>query len=129
MDDIVEKDGLYHMFFKTEGSGNGIKKAVSNKLTEGWTLLDRYLDQNSNAVEGGCVFRLYNTDTWILMYDVYSSGYYEFTSSTDLENFSVMNGNSFDFSPRHGTVIPVTASEKAALNNKWGDTLSHRKSR
>ena len=34
------KDGLYHMFFKTEGSGNGIKKAVSNKLTEGWTLLD-----------------------------------------------------------------------------------------
>lgn len=120
--DIVEKDGLYHMFFKTEGSGNGIKKAVSNKLTEGWTLLDRYLDQNSNAVEGGCVFRLYNTDTWILMYDVYSSGYYEFTSSADLENFSVLNGNSFDFSPRHGTVIPVTASEKAALNNKWGDT-------
>lgn len=120
--DIVEKDGLYHMFFKTEGSGNGIKKAVSNKLTEGWILLDRYLDQNSNAVEGGCVFRLYNTDTWILMYDVYSSGYYEFTSSTDLENFSVLNGNSFDFSPRHGTVIPVTASEKAALNNKWGDT-------
>jgi len=120
--DIVEKNGLYHMFFKTEGSGNGIKKAVSNKLTEGWTLLDRYLDQNSNAVEGGCVFRLYNTDTWILMYDVYSSGYYEFTSSTDLENFSVMNGNSFDFSPRHGTVIPITAAEKAALNNKWGET-------
>lgn len=120
--DIVEKDGVYHLFFKTEGSGNGIKKAVSNKLTENWVLLDRYLDQSSNAVEGGCVFRLYNTDNWILMYDVYANGYYEFTMSTDLENFTVTNGNSFDFSPRHGTVIPITLDEKNALNNKWGET-------
>ena len=29
--DIIHKDGLYHLFFKTEGSGNGIKKAVSEK--------------------------------------------------------------------------------------------------
>jgi hypothetical protein len=120
--DIIEMNGQFHLFYKTEGSGNGIKKAVSNKLTEGWALLDKYLDQNVNAVEGGCVFRLFNTDDYILMYDVYSSGYYEFTKSTDLENFTVVNGNSFDFSPRHGTVIPVTTTEMQALNNKWMNT-------
>ncbi|HRZ97109.1 MAG TPA: T9SS type A sorting domain-containing protein, partial [Paludibacter sp.] len=120
--DIIEKDGLFHLFFKTEGSGNGIKKATSTSLTGNWNMLDRYLDQNSNAVEGGCVFRLYNTDDYILMYDVYSSGYYEFTKSTDLENFTVLNGNSFDFTPRHGTVIPVTTEEIQAMNNKWMNT-------
>ena len=56
------------------------------------------------------------------MYDVYTSGYYEFTQSTDLENFSVVSGNSFDFTPRHGTIIPITAAEKQALNNKWGNS-------
>lgn len=120
--DIIEKDGQFHMFFKTEGSGNGIKKAVASSLTGTWTMLDKYLDQNSNAVEGGCVFRFYNTDNYILMYDVYTSGYYEFTQSTDLENFSVVSGNSFDFTPRHGTIIPITSAEKQALNNKWGNS-------
>lgn len=123
--DIVFDNGKYHLFFKTEGSGNGIKKAISTNLTGGWNLVDRYLDMNSNSVEGGCVFRLFNTDNWILMYDVYSSGYYEFTTSTDLENFTVINGNSFDFTPRHGTVIPITASEKTALNNTWGETTKN----
>lgn len=120
--DIIEKDGQFHLFFKTEGSGNGIKKAVSDKLTEGYVLIDKYLDQNTNAVEGGCVFRFYNTDDYILMYDVYTSGYYEFTKSTDLENFSVISGNSFDFTPRHGTIIPITTEEMQALKNKWMNT-------
>jgi hypothetical protein len=120
--DIIEKDGQFHLFFKTEGSGNGIKKAVSDKLTAGYVLLDKYLDQNANAVEGGCVFRLYNTDEYILMYDVYTSGYYEFTKSSDLENFTVISGNSFDFSPRHGTIIPITAVEMQALKEKWMNT-------
>jgi len=123
--DIIEKDGQFHLFFKTEGNGNGIKKAVSNSLTSGYVLLDKYLDQNSNAVEGGCVFRLYNTDDYVLMYDVYSSGYYEFTKSQDLENFTVLSGNSFDFTPRHGTIIPITLAEKNALNGKWGVTANN----
>lgn len=116
---IIVHNGKYHLFFKTEGSGNGIKKAVSDKLTEGYVIYDKYLDQNSNAVEGGCVFRLYNSDSYILMYDVYSSGYYEFTKSMDLENFTVISGMSMDFSPRHGTVISITRDELNALNAKW----------
>jgi hypothetical protein len=121
--DIVMKDGVYTMFFKTEGNGNGIKKALSTKLTSGYVLYDKYLESTTNPVEGSCVFRIYNSDNWILMYDEYTSGTYQLTTSTDLINFSVVtNPVSFDFTPRHGTVIPVTAAEKTALIHKWNPT-------
>lgn len=118
--DIVFKDGLYHLFFKTEGAGAGIKRAVSNQLTSGYVIHGGYLQQTSNPVEGGCVFRMYNSDKWILMYDMYTSGAYQFTQSYDLEKFEVVPQTvSFDFSPRHGTIIPITQTELNALNAKW----------
>jgi len=121
--DIILKDGIYHLFFKTEGNGNGIKKAMSNRLTEGYVLVDKYLQSTTNAVEGSSVFKLINSDNYILMYDMYTSGAYQFTISTDLLNFTVApTPVSFDFSPRHGTIIPITASEKQALLNKWNPT-------
>jgi hypothetical protein len=121
--DIVKKDGLYYMFFKTEGEGYGIKKAVSSTLTGGYVMNDRYLQSTTNAVEGGCVFRMYDTDTWILIYDMYTSGAYQFTQSSDLENFKVVDQKvSFNFTPRHGTIIPITTEEAAALMKKWGST-------
>jgi hypothetical protein len=118
--DIVFANGQYHLFFKTEGNGNGIKKAVSNSLTSGYVLYDKYLQSTTNAVEGGCVFKMFNSNDWILMYDMYTSGAYQFTRSTDLVNFSVVtNTVSFDFTPRHGTIIPITPTELNALNIKW----------
>jgi hypothetical protein len=118
--DIVFFNNQYQLFFKTEGNGNGIKKAVSNNLTSGYVLLDKYLQSTTNAVEGGCVFKLINSSTWILMYDMYTSSAYQFTQSTDLLNFSVASTPiSFDFTPRHGTIIPITPTELNALNVKW----------
>lgn len=120
--DIIYKDGKYNLFFKTEGDGNGIKKAVSDRLTGNYVLQDKYLQQTDQAVEGSCVFRLANSDKYILMYDVYNNGRYEFTESTDLENFSSIDESrvSMDFHPRHGTVIPVTEEEAERLMDKWG---------
>lgn len=124
--DIIYKDGKYNLFFKTEGDGNGIKKAVSDRLTGGYVLQDKYLQQTDQDVEGSCVFRLINSDKYILMYDVYNNGRYEFTESTDLESFSSVDDSrvSMDFHPRHGTVIPVTKEEAERLMDKWG-TLSN----
>lgn len=50
-----------------------------------------------------------------MMYDVYTRGYYEFTESTDLKNFSVVHDFSLDFNPRHGTIIPITREEITRL--------------
>lgn len=111
--DIVYKDGLYHLFYKTEGHGNGIRKATTKSLTSGkWTETPDYKQQTDKAVEGAGTFKLIDSDKYILMYDVYMDGKYQFTESTDLENFKVIDhAVSMNFHPRHGTVIPITAKE------------------
>ncbi|GAB3420910.1 family 43 glycosylhydrolase [Niabella aquatica] len=118
--DIVYKDGKYYLFFKTEGSGNGIKIAVSDKLTEGYVLRDQYVQQTKDPVEGAGVFKLNDGTGYILMYDVYTKGKYQFTKTTDLENFKVVNNEvAMNFHPRHGTVLPITRQEMERLTGKW----------
>ncbi|GGI23623.1 family 43 glycosylhydrolase [Pedobacter mendelii] len=118
--DIIYHNGKYNLFFKTEGNGNGIKKAVSDKLTEGYVLQDKYLQQTTEAVEGAGVFKLNNSSDYILMYDVYMKGKYQFTRSKDLENFQVVDqAVSMDFHPRHGTVLPINQLEMKSLVSKW----------
>ncbi|MHA6247172.1 family 43 glycosylhydrolase [Pontibacter sp. CAU 1760] len=119
--DIIHKDGRYHLFFKTEGQGSGIKIATSDKLTEGYELQDRYVQQTQDPVEGSGVFKLNGSDEYILMYDVYTKGKYQFTKSKDLQSFTVIDEDvSMNFHPRHGTVLPITATEAARLMRKWG---------
>lgn len=119
--DIIYKEGKYHLFYKNEGTGNGIKKALADYVNGPYEQLsNKYYQQTTSAVEGSCVFKLYDSDNYILMYDVYTSGRYEFTISNDLENFSLIDGFSMDFSPRHGTVLPITRQEARRLVEKWG---------
>jgi arabinoxylan arabinofuranohydrolase len=123
--DIIFKDGKYNLFFKTEGDGNGIKKAVSDKLTGQYQIQDKYLQQTKQAVEGSCIFKLINSDSYILMYDVYTNGRYEFTESTDLMNFHKIDDYkiTMNFHPRHGTVLTITREESKQLVKKWGKSL------
>jgi len=120
--DIIEKDGVYHLFYKTEGGKAGIKVATTTDLTSGkWTENDNYLQQTNDGVEGSSVFKLNNSDDYILMYDVYTKGKYQFTKTKDLENFTVIDNDiSMDFNPRHGTILPITRSELKRLVAKWG---------
>lgn len=120
--DIVYKDGIYYMFYKTEGNGNGIKVATTKSLTSGvWEEKPDYKQQTKDAVEGSCTFKLIGQDKYILMYDVYMSGKYQFTETTDFESFKVVDQEiSMDFHPRHGTVIPITRNEMKRLFAKWG---------
>jgi len=119
--DIVSKDGKYYLIFKTEGEGAGLKIAVSDKLTEGYVLRDKYVQQTTEAVEGAGTFKLNNSNTWILMYDVYIKGKYQFTKTQDLEHFTVIDQDvTMNFHPRHGTVMPITAKEAEVLVSKWG---------
>jgi hypothetical protein len=86
--------------------------ASSDRLTEGYVMHDEYLQQTTDAVEGSCVFKLSDSDEYILMYDVYMRGRYQFTKSADLENFRTIDQEtSMNFHPRHGTVIALTKSE------------------
>ena len=134
--DIIYKDGMYHLFYKgntKDENGkeikNGIQQATSKKLTgpykEDFEYLDAYAGTRTH-VEGSGVFQLNNSEDWILMYDLYSSGRYEFQRSKDLKTFT-KEPESFrkDFFPRHGTVMSVTADELEVLQQKWGYVLKH----
>ena len=120
--DIIEKDGKFYLFHKSESGEPGIKLAISEKLTEGYKYphLNR-VDKETDRVEGSGVFKMNNSEDWILMYDVYGSGRYQFTKSKDLEHFEVIDHEiSMNFHPRHGTVLPITLKEYLRLVEKWG---------
>lgn len=126
--DIVynDADGLYHGFFKNEDKG-GILKVTSKTLTapEGaalgsqWGNMSGRLQQTNVAVEGAGVFKLLDGKTWVLMYDCYSRGYYQFCTSTDLNTFTFKQNTTTSgmFTPRHGSVITLTDAEVATINN------------
>jgi len=117
-------DKFYHAFYKNEGDG-GICKVRAQSLTSSnhtkapsWLYQCKSaLQQTTEAVEGAGVFKLINQNSWILMYDCYMNGHYQFTSSTDLENFKFVQDTktSGAFTPRHGTILPVSAEETAKL--------------
>ena len=120
--DIINKNGLFYMFYKTEGNGNGIKLAITDSLTSGkWIEQAGYKQQTRDAVEGSGVFKLNRSDKYILMYDVYGKGKYQFCESYDLDKFKVIDQDvKMDFHPRHGTVIPLSRKELKDLTAKWG---------
>lgn len=120
--DIVYKDGVFHLFYKTEGHGNGIKVATTRSLTSGaWTEEPDYKQQTKEAVEGAGTFKLIGQDKYILMYDVYMKGSYQFTETTDLKNFKVIDSEvKMNFHPRHGTIIPITRHELLRITDEWG---------
>ncbi|MBL3655842.1 family 43 glycosylhydrolase [Fulvivirga sp. 2943] len=119
--DIVFKDGKYHFFFKNEDEGaKGILKAVSDSINGGYKVGPEYVDQTDDAVEGSGTFKLIGTDDYILMYDMYTTGKYQFCISKDLENFKVIDEDiNMNFHPRHGSVIPITEEEMNKLMEKW----------
>lgn len=129
--DIIYKDGIYHLFYKgntKDENGkefkNGIQQATAKSLQGPWIEDFKYLDvyaETPTVVEGSSIFKLNNSDTYILMYDLYTNLRYEFQRSTDLYNFT-SEPESFNknFNPRHGSVIGITLKEAIRLNEKWG---------
>lgn len=120
--DIIPFNGRFYLFHKAEDGNPGIKLAISDKLTEGYELVsDERIDLQRANVEGSGIFKLNNTEAYILMYDVYTRGTYQFTKSADLQNFKVIDGEiSMNFHPRHGTVMPITGKELKRLVVQWG---------
>ncbi len=120
--DIIFKNGIFHLFYKTEGHGNGICEALTDSLGSGrWIEQPGYKQQTSEAVEGSSIFKLIESDTYIMMYDVYMKGSYEFCESVDLDQFKVVDhAVDMNFHPRHGSVIQITQEELQRVMDKWG---------
>jgi hypothetical protein len=118
--DIVQDGkGLYHIFFKTEGERTkGILQYTARDLHNetSWTRSTDYCQQTKEQVEGAGVFPLIGGG-WVLMYDCYTNGHYQFCTSDDLRTFRFKQNTETrgTFTPRHGTVMQITAKELERL--------------
>lgn len=119
--DIVKLGDTYHMFLA------GIYKSTASDLTGPWAAVNtsKKYQQTTLAAEGPGIFPVNNTNEWILMYDCYRNGFYQFCKSTDLENFELVaqTATSGDFTPRHGTVIGLSEKEYSMLQD-WSDVMN-----
>ena len=130
--DIVfnEQDQLYHLFYKSE-AGRGIFQATAKQLTSEkgkplgsqWTKVPGNVEQTKKAVEGVGVCKSLDGKSWIIMYDCYMDGHYQFCKSTDLKTFEFVQDTKTQgkFTPRHGTIIPITQAEKDRLLKEFGN--------
>ncbi len=125
-DIMRDQNGTYHVFYKTEGKKHkDIRQFMAKSLHEPdqWILLPGKCQATTEAVEGSGVFQL--TDgSWALMYDCYLKGYYQFCSSQDLIWFKAVKNTELKghFTPRHGTVIPITEEELERLQAAFPNT-------
>lgn len=132
--DIIynKNEDEYVLFFKDEGlptvnkgfhTRQGVMRAISKNLTGPYKIEYRHIHKADEfPVEGSSVFPLINSDEYVLMYDCYAKGYYQFCKSNDLKNFTfVQNTKTYGtFTPRHGSVMAITDTERQRLET-WSD--------
>ena len=75
------------------------------------------MEQTKESVEGVGVCKTIDGKSWIIMYDCYGNGHYQFCTSDDLKTFNFVQNTKTKgkFTPRHGTIIPITRAEKERL--------------
>ncbi|WP_066220332.1 family 43 glycosylhydrolase [Formosa haliotis] len=121
--DIIFKDDIYYMYYKTGTlDNNGLRMAKTRSLTSNnWIEFNDFVESTKEDVEGSGLFKLNNSEDYILMYDVYRKHQYQFTRTTDFQNFEIVDQDiQMDFQPRHGTVISITNNELKALTKTYG---------
>ncbi|KAI1505776.1 putative xylanase 18 [Biscogniauxia marginata] len=129
---VIEVDNVYYRFSKDEGgSGTGCTDIIeesSSSLTAGlssWSQIATCIGKNAgtSAVEGPTIFKSnpndVNGEKFYLFVDEYTNRGYIPLETVDIANpdWKVSSSYTLPSSPRHGTVIPVTAAELAALTD------------
>lgn len=131
---VIRENDVYYRFTKDEGGGGtGCSDIIQEKSTSltavdlpgdpAWEFMAGCIgrEAGTSAVEGPTVFRANPGDTsgspFYLFVDEYGGRGYIPLGTADLENPDWQVPADYDLpaSPRHGTVIPVTAAELAAL--------------
>ena len=113
--DIIFQNNKYYMYYKNE-TNKRIYLATADHANGPYKEI-KQISEGNIGVEGPNIYKLNNSNKWLLMSDAYGNGYYVMQETTDLVNFKTVNRNgySFNFTPRHGYVIPITASQYNSL--------------
>lgn len=113
--DIIFQNGIYYMYYKNE-TNKRIYLAEADHASGPYREI-KQVSEGNLGVEGPNIYHSIDSDEWLMMSDAYGNGYYVMQKTTDLENFTTVSRNdySFNFTPRHGYVIPITGEQYTAL--------------
>ena len=128
---VIKANGVYQRFTKDEGAGTtGCSDIIQESSTQlratlpDWKMVASCIGKNAGtaAVEGPTVSKSnpgdVNGDKYYLFVDEYGGRGYIPLETPDIAapNWKVSTGYTLPTKPRHGTVLPVTAAELAALS-------------
>jgi beta-xylosidase len=134
---ILKSDNIYYRFTKDEGAGGtGCTDIIQEKSTslratlKSWTIVDTCIGKKAGTkgVEGPTAFKSnpgdVNGNKFYLFVDEYGGRGYIPLQTEDIAHPSWAVPASYKLppSPRHGTVLPITAAELAVLTS--GTTAS-----
>ncbi len=127
---VIKSSDVYYRFTKDEGAGGtGCSDIIQESSTDlratlgSWSVLDSCIGKKAgtSAVEGPTAFKSnpgdVNGDKFYLFVDEYGGRGYIPLETADIAhpNWTVSSNYDLPASPRHGTVIPVTAAELESL--------------
>lgn len=117
--DIIYQNGKFYMYYKNE-TNKKLYLATSENANGPYNEI-KQISADGLGVEGPNIYNIIGTNEWIMMSDAYGDGYYVMQKTNDLTNFTDVNRNnySFDFTPRHGYVIPINSDQYTALTNAF----------
>ena len=117
--DIIFVNGKYYMYYKNE-TNKRIYLATADHASGPYTEI-KQVSEGNLGVEGPNIYKLIGQDKWLMMSDAYGDGYYVMQETRDLTNFTTLSRSSysFNFTPRHGYVIPINADQYTALINAY----------
>ncbi|GAA2042196.1 hypothetical protein GCM10009819_30660 [Agromyces tropicus] len=129
---VIKAGDVYHRFTKDEGAGTtGCSDIIQETSTElraplsSWTMIDSCIgrDAGTSAVEGPTVFQanpgdVHGEKTYLFVDEYGGRGYIPLeTPDLSQPDWQVSPQYDLPASPRHGTVIPVTAAELERLHD------------
>lgn len=116
---IFSGGGAFHLVYR---EGATIRQVTSSQGILGPYDRDDHLAVDQNY-EGPFVYQLAGQNTWLMIMDRYGSGGpYALARSTDAVTWTELSSSQFSFPSgaadkvRHGSILPITAAEYAALS-------------
>jgi hypothetical protein len=124
--DITRVGDKYHMFYVAHDNGGGMRHAVSNRINGGYVYEPGRVDPEVGGAEAPNVWRRLGTDTYVMMFDVFSvnphnMGFVETKDFVTYKNLGRMNEpgspmKAINFErPKHGAVMHLTLEERDRL--------------
>ncbi|KAL6618630.1 glycosyl hydrolase [Neocallimastix sp. 'constans'] len=117
--DIIFQNNKYYMYYKDE-TRKTICLATADHASGPYQEI-KQLSDNGIEVEGCNIYNIIGTNKWLMMSDAYVNQYFVLQETTDLVNFRTLNRNTygFNFTPRHGYVIPITIAQYNEILNAY----------